>query len=163
MNIALIGMPAVGKSTIGVVLAKVLGMEFLDTDILLQHTTGQKLRDIIALRGDDGFKKLEGEVIASLDVADTVIATGGSAVYSTTGMEHLRQTAIVVYLSASYPTLERRLGDLRERGVVLGDKTLSQLYHEREPLYRKYAHIVIDENISIEDTVEAIIEAIDKM
>lgn len=145
-NIVLIGMPGSGKSTIGVVLAKIMGYEFLDSDLVIQKREKRRLSQIIEEEGSDGFLKIENEVNASLNPVDTVIATGGSAVYGTEAMEHLQGIGTVIYLKLEYKDLKRRLGNLKNRGVVLKDgQTLLDLYNERIPLYERYAHIVIDE------------------
>lgn len=143
-NIVLIGMPGSGKSSTGVVLAKSMGMEFVDSDIVIQRREGKRLSEIIDAVGDDGFREIENRVNASLDVSNTVIATGGSVIYGPEAMEHLRQIGTVVYLQLSYPRLEERLGDLHARGVTMKPgQTLLDLYNERCPLYEKYAHITL--------------------
>lgn len=152
-NVVLIGMPGSGKSTIGVVLAKILGYEFLDSDLVIQKREKRRLSRIIEEEGTDGFLKIENDVNASLNPTDTVIATGGSAIYGEEAMEHLRKIGTVIYLKLEYNNLKRRLGNLKNRGVVLKDgQTLLDLYNERIPLYEKYAHITIDEkNKDIQD------------
>jgi len=143
-NIVLIGMPGSGKSSTGVVLAKSMGMEFVDSDIVIQRREGKRLSEIIDAVGDDGFREIENRVNASLDVSNTVIATGGSVIYGPEAMEHLRQIGTVVYLQLSYPRLEERLGDLHARGVTMKPgQTLLDLYNERCPLYEKFAHITL--------------------
>lgn len=144
-NIVLIGMPGVGKSTVGVVLAKRKGYRFLDSDLVIQEKTGKLLHQLIEEMGEAGFVMLENEINASLAVENTVIATGGSAVYGKEAMEHFRQIGIVVYLRLPYEELKERLGDLHQRGVVLKPSfTLADLYEERTPLYEKYAEVVVD-------------------
>ena len=143
-NIVLIGMPGSGKSSTGVVLAKSLGMEFVDSDIVIQRREGKRLSEIIDEVGDDGFREIENRVNASLDVSNTVIATGGSVIYGPEAMEHLRQIGTVVYLQLGYTHLKERLGDLHARGVTMKPgQTLLDLYNERCPLYEKYAHIIL--------------------
>ncbi len=144
-NIVLIGMPGVGKSTIGVVVAKRLGYRFLDSDLVIQETYGKLLHELIAELGVEGFWELENRVNASIDVQRTVIATGGSACYEDEAMRHLGKAGTIVYLQLSYESLKERLGDLNARGVTMRPgQTLRDLYEERLPLYEKYAHITVD-------------------
>lgn len=144
-NITLIGMPGAGKSTIGVVLAKVLGYQFLDSDLLIQKQEKRRLSEIIE-EGYKGFKDVENRVNASIEAENTVIATGGSVVYCEEAMEHLKSIGTVVYLKLSLNALSKRLGNLKSRGVLLREgQNLTDLYEERTPLYEKYADIVIDE------------------
>lgn len=159
-NIVLIGMPGVGKSTVGVILAKILGYRFLDTDIVIQHEENRLLKEIIDAEGVDGFIEIENRINSRLDAEKCVIATGGSVVYGKEAMKHLSEIGRVVYLKLDYRKLKYRLGNIRNRGVVIRDgQSLLALYKERVPLYEKYADIVIDENgCSIEDTVGMILE-----
>lgn len=159
-NIVLIGMPGVGKSTIGVILAKILGYKFIDADIVIQQEEGKLLREIINSEGVEGFIQVENRVNASLDCHKAVIATGGSVVYGKEAMEHLQQIGRVVYLKVDYEIINQRLGNLKGRGVVLKDgQDLKALYEERIPLYEKYADIVVDENhCNIEETVEKLVK-----
>ncbi|MBQ1194382.1 MAG: shikimate kinase [Lachnospiraceae bacterium] len=144
-NVVLIGMPGAGKSTIGVVLAKNLGISFMDSDLVIQEQEGKKLHELISEHGLEGFIEIEDRVNASLQPKKAVIATGGSVVYGKNAMEHLNEIGTVIYLKLSYESIEDRLGDLTERGVVLREsQTLKDLYEERVPLYEKYANIVID-------------------
>ena len=139
-------MPASGKSTVGVLLAKRLGYSFVDADIVIQEKTGKLLKEIIAEQGTDGFLKVEEEVNSELNVQRSVIAPGGSVIYGPKAMEHLKEISVVVYLKLSYEDVKMRLGDLKDRGVALKDgMTLKDLYDERIPLYEKYADITIDE------------------
>lgn len=139
-NIVLIGMPGVGKSTVGVILAKMIGYQFTDADLLIQKQEGKLLHEIIAEKGTDGFIEIEERVNASIEASHTIIATGGSVVYGKKAMEHLSCIGTVVYLKVPYDTLEKRLEDIKGRGVVLKEgQTLRTLYDERTPLYEKYA------------------------
>lgn len=158
-NIVLIGMPGVGKSTVGVILAKELGYQFVDADLLIQKREKRLLKEIIAQEGVDGFIQIENQVNASIDTDRTVIATGGSVIYGREAMEHLKEIATVVYLKLSYESLRKRLGNLRNRGVVLREgQTLKDLYQERVVLYEKYADITIDEeNKDIEETLQSVL------
>ena len=158
-NIILIGMPASGKSTVGVILAKLLGYDFIDTDLLIQHREGRRLSRIIEDRGIDGFLDAEAAACLSLDARHSVIATGGSVVYSETAMAHLKDLGCIVYLEVDYDALTRRLHDIHDRGVVLRPgQTLHQLYLERVPLYRRYADLTVPEGEgTLEDTVQAVV------
>lgn len=159
-NIILIGMPGAGKSTLGVVLAKVLGYQFLDSDLLIQKQEKRKLHEIIAAEGYRGFQKIENQVNASIETENTVIATGGSVVYCEEAMTHLKSVGTVVYLKLSLDNLSKRLGNLKGRGVLLKDgQTLGGLYEERSPLYEKYADIVIDEEgKDLEASLKSVLE-----
>lgn len=144
-NLVLIGMPGAGKSTVGVVLAKMLGYRFLDSDLVIQERFGKLLHELIEEHGIEGFWKLENEVNASLDTEYAVIATGGSVCYEQKAMEHLGKIGTVVYLKLSYESLVERLGDLNARGVTLRPgQDLRGLYEERTPLYERYAGITVD-------------------
>lgn len=144
-NVTLIGMPGVGKSTIGVVLAKILGFQFIDSDLVIQAQEDRLLWQIIEQEGMEGFWAIEERVNSSFDVKKSVIATGGSAIYGEKAMAHLREISTVVYLKLDCEPLSKRLGDLAKRGVTLKEGwTLEDLYNERAPLYEKYAHIIID-------------------
>ncbi len=161
-NIVLIGMPGAGKSTIGVILAKVLGFHFIDSDLLIQEQEKCLLKDIIDRDGLEGLIAIEEQVNADIHTERSVIATGGSVIYGTRAMEHLRQIGTVVYIRLSYATIENRLGNIRQRGVVFREgQTLKALYEERCPLYEKYAHITVDgEGLSMEELMEKIIESL---
>lgn len=144
-NVTLIGMPGAGKSTVGIVLAKVLGYDFIDSDLLIQKSEGKLLWEIMRDVGNEEFARIEERVNSEITAERCVIATGGSVVYGPKAMEHLRAISTVVYLKVSCTTLERRLGDLTRRGVVLAPgQTLPDLYAERVPLYEKYAHITVN-------------------
>ncbi len=157
-NIVLIGMPASGKSTVGVILAKVLGKKFIDTDLVIQLREDALLADIIKEKGVEGFMKSEEEAILSVDENNTVIATGGSAVYGEKAMEHLKKNGTVIYLKVEKDELFKRLKNIKERGVVLKQgETLEEMYDNRSVLYEKYADIIIEERkCTIEETIEKI-------
>lgn len=163
-NVVLIGMPGSGKSTVGVVLAKVLGYRFIDSDLVIQESEGKLLHEIISERGIEGFLAVENKINSELQVQRSVIATGGSVIYGEEAMEHLRKIGTVVYLRIPYRNLQRRLGDLKNRGVVLKEgQTLKDLYNERTPLYEKYAHLTVDEGtMGIRETVDRVIQALKK-
>ena len=158
-------MPGVGKSTVGVVLAKVLGYQFLDADLVIQQQEKKLLKDIIAEVGTEGFIEVENRVNAGLECSQTIIATGGSVVYGKEAMEHLKEIGTVVYLEVPYKTIEKRLSDIKGRGVVLKEgQTLYDLYMERTPLYEKYADIRVNEGrLNVEQTVEDLIEKMQEL
>ena len=159
-NIVLIGMPGVGKSTVGVILAKVMGYQFIDADLLIQQQEKRLLHEIIADVGVDGFIQVENRVNASIQAERSIIATGGSVVYGREAMEHLKSIGTVIYLKVPYAELEKRLADIQGRGVVLREgQNLHDLYLERTPLYEKYADIRISESgLDVEHTVEEIVK-----
>ncbi len=163
-NIVLIGMPGVGKSTIGVVLAKILGYQFIDSDLVIQEQTGRLLKDIIAEDGIEKFMQIENDVNRTLNPRNAVIATGGSVVYGKEAMEHLSKIGTIIYLQLELPALSRRLGSLKKRGVVLRKgQSLKNLYEERIPLYEKYADITINERQStIQKTVNRIVNQLEE-
>ena len=141
-NLILIGMPASGKSTVGVLAAKGLGFDFVDTDLLLQKQEGKKLHEILAREGNQGFLDAENRLLAGLSVSQSVVSTGGSAVYNARGMAHLKSLGTVVWLDVSFGEIERRLGDMVSRGVVLKPgQTLRNLFDERFPLYESWADL----------------------
>jgi len=158
-NVILIGMSGAGKSTLGVLLAKALGMSFADTDILIQRREGMKLQEIIDLRGSEAFLRCEEELLCSLELSGTVIATGGSAVYSEKGMAHLKEKGTAVYLRVEKPEILRRLTDITTRGIVLKETgSIAQLYDEREPLYAGFADLTLDcTGRSVERCVEELL------
>lgn len=162
-NFILIGMPGVGKSTVGVVLAKILGYHFVDADIVIQQTDGRLLKDIIACEGVDGFINIENRINSEIEGSKTIIATGGSVIYGTKAMEHYKQIGTVIYLKLDYDTLCNRLGDIKNRGVVLREgQDLLALYNERCKLYEKYADIIVDEcGLNAEETITKLVEEIE--
>ena len=143
-NIILIGMPSCGKSTLGRILAKELNYGYVDTDDVIIRQNGCPLRDILDREGVDGFVRREEEAICSVKAQRTVIATGGSAIYSEKAMAHLKALGRVVYLCLTFDEVERRLGDLHARGVAIAPgSTLQDLFNERVPLYEKYADLTV--------------------
>lgn len=157
-NIILIGMPGVGKSSIGVVLAKALGYGFVDSDLVIQSAEKRLLKEIIAKEGHDGFLQVENRINAGIAVRRSVIATGGSVVYGAEAMAHLRAIGTAVYLRASYETVRSRLSNLEGRGVAMAEgQTLLDLYNERQPLYERYGDITVTlDGLTIEEAVRAI-------
>ena len=161
-NIVLIGMPAAGKSTVGVLLAKSLLMDFVDTDLIIQKKYKMSLCDIITERGSDAFIQLENDAIKEESFTNSVVATGGSAVYGEEAMQKLKENAKIVFLTLPIEEIKRRINDIHTRGVVIKNgATLDDLYAERLPLYKKYADITIDcSNLTAEECVDRIIESI---
>ncbi len=160
-NVILIGMPGVGKSTLGVVLAKRMNLSFLDTDLLIQSHMGKTLQSIIDDDGIDAFLKIESTILSGIESTNTIISTGGSAVYSHEAMKHLSSIGWMVYLKIGFDELAERLGDdLDERGVVFLDQDITKfrdLYIERAPLYEKYAEITVEvDGLSIRKTAEIV-------
>lgn len=155
-------MPGVGKSTIGVVLAKILGYQFIDADIVIQQETKKLLKDIISEEGVEGFIEIENRINASINTTNSVIATGGSAVYGEEAMEHYKSIGTIVYLCLGYDEINKRLSDIKNRGVVLKDgQNLLDIYEERRVLYEKYADLIIDETgLDVEETIQKIISSI---
>lgn len=159
MSIILIGMPSCGKSTLGVLLAKKLGYEFVDSDLLIQKKHGKLLHELIEQQGNDAFLELEAETNCSIEARDAVIATGGSAVYSQAAMEHLSTLGKIVYIQISYEEMEARLGDYAHRGVIMpAGFTLHDLYEQRRVLYERYADLTISGEGSMSAAVTRIFE-----
>lgn len=158
-NIVLIGMPGSGKSTCGVLAAKALLKNFFDTDLLLQNLEGKRLQSIINENGIEYFNKAEERAILSLDIQGTVIATGGSVVYSEKAMAHLRSLGKIIYLRLGYEEMEKRIKNITTRGIVLKDgETLLDMYNERAPLYERYADEILNcDGMTVEETVESIV------
>ena len=159
-NLILTGMPACGKSTLGVVLAKTLGMKFVDTDLLIQEVENCKLQEIIDKRGMQEFLRIEEKVLSEIEAENSIISTGGSAVYSDKAMKHLGSIGDVVYIKLSLDEIERRLNNIKTRGIAMKPgETLADLYNMRVPLYEKYADITIEtEGMGIEESIEVLIE-----
>ena len=161
-NIILIGMPGAGKSTLGVLLARAMNYRFLDTDLLIQEREGRLLCEIIAQEGLARFIEIEGDINAGIEVERTVIAPGGSAIYSEKAMRHFSEIGTVVYLHVPVTELSKRLGDLKRRGVVLKDgQTLEALYEERRVYYERYAQVTVD--VSKEDIGDVLDDMVRKL
>jgi len=153
-NIILIGMPGAGKSTIGVILAKRLNYSFVDTDLLIQIRAGKSLQAIINEDGLDAFRQIEEAVLLDLDASRAVIATGGSAVYSRTAMDNLKKNGSTVFINTPLQTLQSRIADMSTRGMVISPgESFAELFIERNPLYRKYADLIVEDH---DKTVEVL-------
>ena len=165
-NIVLIGMPGAGKSTLGVVLAKILNYDFIDADLVIQNQCDKTLQKLIDACGPEGFIEVENQILCDLSASKCIISTGGSAVYSDEAMRHLTDIGTVVYLQISYDELVNRLHDLQERGVVLKGgigMSLRELYDERKPLYEQYAEITVDVNdLTITAAARKVADAINR-
>ena len=161
-NLILIGMPGTGKSTVGVILAKRLGYDFVDTDILISRTAGRTLPDILSNEGIDRFLELEGRVGTELRRETSVIATGGSMIFSDSAMENLKKDGLTVWLETPVEVIEKRLEDTRvSRGVAApGHMTVRQIYAQREPVYRRYADIRIPCSEGTDNVVNAVLDAV---
>lgn len=161
-NIILVGMPGCGKSTIGVVLAKTLGMGFVDTDLIIQNREARLLQDIIDKDGLDAFLDKERDAILTVECENSVISTGGSAVFREESMLHLKENGIVIYIDVDPETLIKRISNIKTRGIVSKkDESIYDIYFERFPLYKKYADCVLPViSESVETSVERIIELI---
>ena len=163
-NIVLIGMPGVGKSTLGVILAKVLGYQFVDTDLIIQEEEKCLLSELIDKLGVDEFVKIENRIVSSIDVDKTVIATGGSVVYGKDAMNKLKELGVIIYIEQCFDTIQKRVENIHGRGVVLKhNQTFEDLYKERIALYKKYADITINQGDNdVESTLNSVIEKLKK-
>lgn len=163
-NIIFIGMPASGKSTVGVVVAKRLGYDFIDTDLLIQKQEGRLLKDIIAEVGNEGFLEIENQVNRDLEAEYAVISPGGSVVYCEEAMSHFKEIGTIVYLKVSYEDIYNRISNAKNRGVVLREgQTLKDLYDERAFLFEKYADYTISEDgLELEKTIDKVLELFEK-
>lgn len=164
-NVVLVGMPGAGKSTVGVVLAKMMNKHFVDTDLLIQKKHDETLQSMIDAYGAEEFIRRENAVLGDLELSDSIVSTGGSAVYSEDGMRNLSSMGTVVYLRGGIDELSKRLGDFDERGVVFRNSTgsgLAGLLEERSPLYEQYADVIVDiEGMSVADTARFIMDRLE--
>lgn len=162
-NIVLIGMPACGKSTVGVILAKTVKKDFVDTDISIQAAEERTLQDIIDTDGNEYFRKVEERVLLAFDRRSCVVSTGGSAIYYPEAMKKFKEHSVVVYIKVSLNTILERLNNIVTRGVTLEKgQTLGELYKERIPLYEKYADVTVEgDGLTTEEVVKLIAEAVE--
>lgn len=160
-NLILIGMPGCGKSTVGVLAAKALGLPFLDTDLILQHRSGRLLQTLVDELGVPGFLRLEEETVCGVACAGTVVATGGSVALEARAMAHLKENGVALYLRLPCGEIERRLRNIATRGIAMGPgESLRALYDERAPYYERYADAVLDcAGQTLEETVSAAVAA----
>ena len=163
-NLILIGMPGCGKSTVGVILAKTLGMKFIDVDLLIQERENALLQDMIDKKGMTHFLKVEEDAMLSIEANHTVIATGGSAIYSDTAMKHLKTQGKIIYLQLSLESIKSRLHNIHSRGIAMGPgETLEDLYARRVGLYEFYGEYNVDcEEKNVEEVVESVIRSIER-
>lgn len=163
-NIVLIGMAGAGKSTIGVLLAKALQKDFMDTDLLIQHEENKGLQEIIDRSGIDYFNEVEESVVLNIKVENAVIATGGSVVYSNKAMNHLKKNSHVVYVEVPFDEIEQRIKKIYGRGIVIKEgQTLLDVYKERKVLYNRYADMIVKvEKEHIEDTLEKVMNELER-
>ncbi len=163
-NIILIGMPASGKSTLGVILARRLGYGYLDTDSFISQREKCTLQTIIDTKGLDAFLEIESSVGSEIVCDRVIIATGGSMVLSEAAMDNLKNLGTVIYINVPLQELKRRLKDYSDRGIAMKNgETIEDIFNIRSPYYEKYADIVVDykDGNSLEETVEDIIKAIE--
>lgn len=163
-NIVLIGMPGCGKSTLGVLLAKAMMMDFVDTDLLLQKKSGKPLQKMVDEMGSDGFSKAEEAFVSGLSLTHTVIATGGSVALEDQAMAHLSQNSTIVFVKLSYRTIEQRLKNISTRGIAMKKgQTLRDLYDMRQPAYHKWADVIVEaDGEDIEQTVQHLVNVLSK-
>jgi len=159
-NVVLIGMPGAGKSTTGVVLAKTLGLQFIDTDLLIQSAQRRQLQEIINEQGIEAFLQIENDVVEAMQAQNAVIATGGSVIFGEGAMRRLKENGVILYIRLSLETIKERLSNIQTRGIAMGKgKSLDDVYQERIPYYEKYADIIVDaETLDLEQTVTLMAE-----
>ena len=157
-NIVLIGMPGCGKSTVGVILAKTLGIGFVDTDLIIQQREKRLLQEIIDSEGIEKFLDCEADAVKSMNCENTVVATGGSVVFREDCMKHLKENGKIFFLNVSLPEIKSRLDNINTRGVAADkSQTIDDIFNQRYPLYEKYADYILDlNNSNVEETVEKI-------
>ena len=164
-NLILIGMPASGKSTVGVVVAKRIGYEFVDTDLLIQKQEKRLLKDIIETEGNARFLEIENQVNLELDCERAVISPGGSVVYCEEAMQHFKEIGTIVYLKVSFEEIQKRISNLKGRGVVLREgQSFLEVYEERTRLFEKYAdYTVVEHGNTLDETIEQVLDLVEKI
>lgn len=158
-NVVLIGMPGCGKSTLGVLLAKALQMDFVDTDLVMQNQYGKPLQQLVDELGTEGFSQAEENCICQLKPDRTVIATGGSVALEERAMEHLSKSGTIVFIKLCYQTIESRLNNIATRGITLQKgQTLRDLYELRQPYYHRWGQIIVEaDGLDVEQTVALLV------
>ena len=155
-------MPGAGKSTTGVIIAKELGLAFVDVDLIIQEREGALLQEIIDRVGLEQFLKIEENAVLSLDLEGSVISTGGSVIYSSAAISHLKKKGLLIYLEVSYEEIARRISNIASRGIVFGEgKGLRDIYGERSVLYEEKADLIINcTGLTIEEVEQQVIRAV---
>lgn len=144
-NVVLIGMPGAGKSTVGVLLARELGLDFTDTDLLIQRREGMSLQALVDTKGHEALRRIEADVLSGITLRGHVIATGGSAVYSDSAMATLAREGVIVHLHVDLPVIRERVTDFDTRGIArAAGQSIEDLYREREALYHQHADVSVD-------------------
>ena len=160
-SISLIGMTGAGKSSIGKKLAKLLKFNFVDSDSLIEKKRGESLKDILNKKGNIKFKEIEESTLLSVEFKQIVLATGGSAVFSDTAMDHIKENSIVIYLEVSYENILARISNFSERGLLKrSNQTIQETYKEREELYHQYADYIVQNNEEIDSCLNKIVALI---
>jgi shikimate kinase len=159
-NITLIGMPGAGKSTVGIILAKIMSFGFIDTDVLIQINRQKSLQEIIDGSDYLNLREIEEEEILKINIGSHVIATGGSVVYSERAMSHLRSISNIVFLEVEFEEIKRRIHNFKTRGIAKAEtQTFRDLFDERQSLYKKYADLTIDSNQRDQEEIAGIISS----
>ena len=160
-SISLIGMAGAGKSSVGVKLAKHLKFDFVDSDLIIEKKYGKSLRDILSQNGNKKFKEIEEGALLSVEFNQIVLATGGSAVFCDTAMEHIKENSIVIYLEVPYEDKSARISNFSERGLLKRpDQTIQEAYKEREGLYQNCADYIVQNKGEIDSCLNKIFSLI---
>ena len=160
-SISLIGMAGAGKSSVGVKLAKHLKFDFVDSDLIIEKKYGKSLRDILSQNGNKKYKEIEEGALLSVEFNQIVLATGGSAVFCDTAMEHIKENSIVIYLEVPYEDISARISNFSERGLLKrSDQTIQEAYKEREGLYQNCADYIVQNEGEIDSCLNKIFSLI---